>query len=179
MDSFHVWGNMRRPRHKSSISVDLIGFLDILSTVMVIVLIVISVLSLSLGISSSEEAERVKAISQKEIEEKRKSTQANQATRVELETIGGQRITGSSTFLICRSGQLELHDPSSRTMMKSWDLATTSLYSIVQTIRSRNVYMLVAGNCFSDVEGIVKTIRSAGILVGYEPIADDAKAPWE
>jgi len=170
---------MRRLRRKSSTSVDLIGFLDILSTVMVIVLIVISVLSLSLGVSSNKQADRTREISRQEVQDKQDIKEEAQASQVELVTIGGQQISGSAAFLLCRDGQIEMHDPGAGTILSKWDLSISPPHSIIETIRSRNAYIAVAGSCFSQIEGIVNELRSSGIRVGYEPIADNAKLPWE
>jgi hypothetical protein len=171
---------MRRPRRRQAATVDLIGFLDILSTVMVIVLLVIAVLALSLGLRGERQSTRVEIESEQPIEEPVPSSgEQPPAPRVELRTVDGRRITGSSTFLLCRGGQLERHDPVSGNVLERWNLLSSSPFAIAQAIGTPTVYMAVAGSCFDQAEALVDAIRSTGRQVGYEPIPEGAPAPWQ
>lgn len=179
MGCFPAWVRMRRPRRRRGSSVDLIGFLDILSTVMVIVLMVISVLSLSLGISNRSQPLLSNQQLQQVADPNPKRSDLPRNPRVELQTAAGTRITESSSFLLCRAGQLEQHDPSSGKVLGRWSLMSTSPLTIAQAIPTRTVYMVVASGCFTEVDGLVDAMRSTGLQVGYEPMAEDGKPPWE
>ena len=179
MGCFLAWARMRRPPRRRGSTVDLIGFLDILSTVMVIVLMVISILSLSLGLSTTKQPPRSKQEPQQVADSEPTPVNLPTKPRVELKTAAGTRITESSSFLLCRAGQLEHHDPSSGTIVERWSLITTSPLSIAQAIPTRTVYMVVASDCFTEVDGLVNAMRSTGLQVGYEPMAGDGSPPWE
>ena len=169
---------MRNRRKASAASVDLIGFLDLLSAVMVIILLVICVLCLSLGLSRSTKPPRVVADAELATET---TPQAEErpAPRIELSTAGGRRINTATSFLLCRAGQLERQDPVSNTVLQRWKLGEISNYAIAESIDTPNVYMAVASSCFLDVDGLVDAMRATGLQVGYEPMAEDGLTPWQ
>ena len=182
---------MRPSRRRKRTSIDLIGFLAILSAVMVIVLLVISVLALSLGVDRGRTA-RVEArtkpapkpapapVPAKPIADPWMQQPSRSAATplVALNSADGVPITGSTTFLLCRSGQVERHDPLSGAITARWDLNLVPPELIAEAVRSNYVYLAVAGSCFTAVQPLVGALRSTGAQLGYEPISEVARAPW-
>ncbi|MCP9885514.1 hypothetical protein KBY97_10320 [Synechococcus sp. ATX 2A4] len=181
---------MRPSRRRKRTSIDLIGFLDILSAVMVIVLLVISVLALSLGVDRGRTA-RVEARTKpapkpapapgpaKPIADPWMQQPSSAATPlVALNRADGVPVTGSTTFLLCRSGQVERHDPISGAITARWDLNLVPPELIAEAVRSDTIYLAVAGSCFTAVQPLVAALRSTGAQLGYEPIGEGARTPW-
>jgi len=163
---------MRRTRRRSRQSVELIGFLDILSAVMVIILIVISVLALSLGSGSPQQAQsQPKPATPEPVE-------PTPVALVELVTAGGTPVHTPTSFLLCRAGQVERHDPVSGEITDRWDLDLVSPTTIAKEIKTANIYLAVAGSCFDDLDSLVIALRSSGSSLGYEPVEESARRPW-
>jgi hypothetical protein len=169
---------MKRNRHRARAGVDLIGFLDILSVVMVIVLLVISVLALSVGVQGgdrvSPELENVPAEVAQDTAEK-----DTPSALVEMKTIDGQNVTASTTFLLCKSRRLLQFDPNTAKNVGTWSLDEQSAVSIAQQLDSPNVFLAVAGSCFPSLDELVGAFRSSGSQLGYEPTSDEAEVPWQ
>lgn len=108
---------MRRLRRNSKNGVDLIGFLDILSAVMVIVLLVISVLALSIGVQGTTQA------SPEPLPTAAPEPKAS-AALVKITTVDGRDVTKASSFLLCKGERLEQFDPGNGERINSWSLAT-------------------------------------------------------
>ncbi|NQV11624.1 MAG: hypothetical protein HQ527_10750 [Cyanobacteria bacterium] len=164
---------MRRTRRRSRQSVELIGFLDILSAVMVIILIVISVLALSLGSGSPQQAQ-----SQPKPAATPEPVEPTPVALVELVTAGGTPVRSPTSFLLCQAGQVERHDPVSGLITDRWDLGLVSPTTIADEIKTANIYLAVAGSCFDDLDSLVIALRSTGSSLGYEPVDESARRPW-
>lgn len=169
---------MRRLRRASKTEIDLIGFLDILSAVLVIVLLVISILALSLGaqgaIANSES-------SSNDTTDVAKSTPAapEPAPMAEMKTVDGTVITSATAFLLCNGQSLRQFDPSSGAVIDSWDLSGTTPTEVADALRSPNVYLAIAGSCFSSLDDLVQAFRDSGSQLGYEPTSEEAVVPWQ
>jgi|GEM_PF-354806 len=179
---------MRPARRRRHASIDLIGFLDILSAVMVIVLLVISVLALSLGVDRgrtarveprSKPAAKPAAAAAKPIADPwMQVPTAASSPLVALNSADGVPITGSTTFLLCRDGQVERHDPINGSITARWDLGLVPPELIAEAVRTDYIYLAVAGSCFTAVQPLVGALRSTGAQLGYEPIGEGARTPW-
>lgn len=167
---------MRRIRHKNKSGIDLIGFLDILSVVMVIVLLVISVLALSIGIQG-----RTLDTVEDPVGERPQETAGEPppSALVKMTTVDGQNITVETTFLLCKGVLLKEFDPNTGERVRSWNLSTDSSYEIANSIGAPNVYLAIAGSCFSYLDALVDAFRSSGSQLGYEPTTEDAIVPWQ
>jgi hypothetical protein len=163
---------MRPARRRRRASIDLIGFLDILSAVMVIVLLVISVLALSLGVDRGRTA-RVAPRSKPA-----PKPAAPAAAKPIADPWMQAPITGSTTFLLCRDGQVERHDPNNGSITARWDLSLVPPELIAEAVRTDYIYLAVAGSCFAAVQPLVSALRSTGAQLGYEPIGEWARTPW-
>ncbi|WP_143593678.1 hypothetical protein [Synechococcus sp. 1G10] len=163
---------MRRPRRSSSTGVDLIGFLDILSAVMVIVLLVISVLALSIGEQGTTQAapEPLPAAA---------SESRTAPALVEITTVGGRDVTAATSFLLCKGESLEQFDPGNGERIKSWSLGTTSAAAVARELAAPNVYLAVSGSCFPSLDSLVEAFRASGSQLGYEPTSEEAVLPWQ
>lgn len=179
---------MRPARRRRRASIDLIGFLDILSAVMVIVLLVISVLALSLGVDRgrtarveprSKPAAKPAAPASKPIVDPWMQMPSSAGSPlVALNSADGVPITGSTTFLLCRDGQVERHDPNNGSITARWDLGLVPPELIAEAVRTDYIYLAVAGSCFAAVQPLVSALRSTGAQLGYEPIGEGARTPW-
>lgn len=169
---------MRRPRRSSSTGVDLIGFLDILSAVMVIVLLVISVLALSIGVQGSVpgplKPEGTPEPAPVEAPERRPAP-----AQVEIRTVDGQNVTAATAFLLCKGGQVEQFEPGSGQRIRSWSLETTNPVALAQELAAPNVYLAVSGSCFPSLDALVVAFRTSGSQLGYEPTSEEAVLPWQ
>jgi len=169
---------MRRPRRSSRNGVDLIGFLDILSAVMVIVLLVISVLALSIGVQGTSQVPVDSPAPASPVESA--PAQARPAVpRVEISTVDGRYVTASTVFLLCRGGLLEQFDPSTGQRIGVWSLGSDSAAGVARELAAANIYLAVAGSCFPSLDALVEAFRANGSQLGYEPIGEDAVLPWE
>lgn len=167
---------MRKNRRRAKSEIDLIGFLDILSVVIVIVLLVISLLALSIGVQvSTQDPSDPPAHS----ESKEPSVNPPQAALVEMKTVDGQNITAATAFLLCRGQLIHQFNPSSGEKTATWNLGAESPYEIARRIGAPNVYLAVAGSCFPSLESLVDAFRSSGVQLGYEPTTEDAVLPWQ
>ncbi len=163
---------MRRPRRSSKNGVDLIGFLDILSAVMVIVLLVISVLALSIGEQGTTQA------ATEQIPTEALEPRASPAL-VEITTVDGQDVTEATTFLLCKDDRLEQFDPGNGEKINSWSLGTTSAAVVAGELAATNVYLAVSGSCFPSLDSLVEAFRASGSQLGYEPTSEEAALPWQ
>lgn len=169
---------MRRPRRSSKSEVDLIGFLDILSAVMVIVLLVISVLALSIGVQGTSRTPTDQKNSSPPVEATQPAARPAEPL-VEITTVDGQDVTASTAFLLCKGELLEQFDPSTRTRIGVWDLGATSAAAVARDLGAPNIYLAVAGSCFPSLDALVEAFRTNGSQLGYEPISEDAVLPWQ
>lgn len=180
---------MRPARRRRRASIDLIGFLDILSAVMVIVLLVISVLALSLGVDrgrTAQVAPRSKPVAKAAAPAAAKpiadpwmqEPSSASSPLVTLNSADGVPITGSTTFLLCRDGQVERHDPINGSITARWDLSLVPPELIAEAVRTDYIYLAVTGSCFAAVQPLVSALRSTGAQLGYEPIGEWARTPW-
>lgn len=168
---------MRRAKRAPRASVDLTGFLDILSAVMVIVLLVIAVLSLSIGIgatvdpASPERAE----IPQPPAPNRPPAEPA----QVAITTEDGQDVTAATAFLLCKGDRLEQFEPANGGKVRAWDLNQQPPSSVARELVSPNVYLAVAGSCFGSLDALVAAFRDSGAQLGYEPTTEEAQLPWQ
>lgn len=168
---------MKRAKRASRASVDLTGFLDILSAVMVIVLLVIAMLALSIGMGAS-----LDSASPKQPERSQppapKPTPADPA-QVAITTEDGQDVTAATAFLLCKGARLEQFEPRNGSRVSAWDLNRQTPSSVAQELASPNVYLAVAGSCFGSLDALVAAFRSSGARLGYEPTTEEAQLPWQ
>lgn len=168
---------MRRLRRASKTEIDLIGFLDILSAVLVIVLLVISILALSLGAQSA--IENSESSSNDTTDVAKSTPAAPEPLMAEMKTVDGTVITSATAFLLCNGQSLRQFDPSSGAVIDSWDLSGTTPTEVADALRSPNVYLAIAGSCFSSLDDLVQAFRDSGSQLGYEPTSEEAVVPWQ
>jgi len=167
---------MRRNRRRTRSGVDLIGFLDILSVVMVIVLLIISILALSTGVQVSAQD----PLDQADLESQREPVvEQPRLSLVEIKTTDGQNITSLTAFLLCKGDLLQEFDPISGDKIRTWNLTSQNPYDIARTVGTPNVYLAVAGSCFPSLDPLVDAFRSSGLQLGYEPTTEEAVLPWQ
>lgn len=154
---------MSKRRRPQSARVDLVGFLDIVSTLVVIMLLVLSVLALSMAGGNISR-----------VEESQKSP-----PKIEVKTYGGTTLNESTTFLICDAGTIAQYNPNNSSLVAEYAINSASLKSdlLVNSVGAR-AYLAVKPSCFGSFDKIVEVLRSNGNTVGYEPVIESTRYPW-
>lgn len=154
---------MSRKRRAQSTRVDLVGFLDIVSTLVVIMLLVLSILALSMaGGNIAEVNDNSKA-----------------PPRIEVKTYGGTVLNESTSFFICDSKGISQYNPEDSSLVAEYSFNSASLQSdlLLNSVGAR-AYLAVKPSCFGEFDKVVKALRSNGNTVGYEPVVESTKYPW-
>lgn len=165
-------------RKSTRANVDLIGFLDILSSVIVIVLLVISVLALSIGVKTSSIG------SESEDDQARESPTANKENsrgtiKPIIRTDDGVVVTGDTAFFLCKNNIIHRFRSDNSQVIGSWDLGTAAASTVANSTLTSNAYIAISGSCFNHVDDLVEAFREKGISLGYDPIPEEAVVPWQ
>jgi hypothetical protein len=158
---------MRRKRQRSA-AVDLIGFMDIISTLVIIVLLLLSLLALSMG-------EQKRSSSPPESTAKPKKQES-----INIYSTSGVLLNTSVTFLMCDDKSVSQYNPNTLEMSHKFSISGGDLgrQLLLHSTGSRT-YLAVKPSCFDKYKNIVSVIKNNGGSVGFEPVLEGSRYPWE
>lgn len=155
-------------RRRTRVEIDLIGFLDIISILIVLVLLVISSLAINLGISNPQS-----------IESPPKDDPIFKMPEVKVITTGGIPVNSPISFLMCDNKYISIFNPQSGKRTRSFLLADQALTrKLLLEINTPRAYLAVKPSCFDKYEKVAAIIEEIGSTVGYEPIKENSATPW-
>lgn len=150
----------------SAKSVDLTGFLDILSILFSVQIFMLCILSLSTG---------YKAASNAQIPAKKEKVNAN---FVIIDSKTNNKITRAS-LLHCSKNVINQYDSATKSRISSARITDYETYAPANIAEYDSLYILVESSCFSLFEKLLKDIRDySSVRVGYDPLPDDHNIRW-
>jgi len=154
-----------RKRHHPN--VDLIGFLDIISILNVLILLIISTLALGLGVDQAAKSQR-------------EPNSQSAKPQVKPITNGGIAVHTPVSFMMCNRDSISIFDPTSGKVLQEFSSEEgPDIRSLMVTSLESRMYLAVKPSCFESYKLIASMVRSSGSSIGMEPIAENAKSPWD
>jgi len=150
----------------SAKSVDLTGFLDILSILFSVQIFMLCILSLSTGYKAASNAQSPA-----------KKEKVN-ADFVIIDSKTNNRVRRAS-LLHCSKNVVNQYDSTTKSRIGSSRITDYATYSPANMAEYDSLYILVESSCFSLFEKLLKDIRDySSVRVGYDPLPDDHNIRW-